>query len=207
MKPQTRKFELIVITSPAEFPGETELINFFFDNGMDAVYCRKESYPDRYVENLLTGLKQPDHSKIILPLSMVNGSLRNTYMPIVHIKEQERKIVNPALLAGKEVFSTAIHDLSDLPIVASRFRYIFFSPVFESISKKNYKPRYTLEEMKQSITDHRMDADKLIALGGIDEQNISIAQEMGFAGAALLGSIWSDKDPKEKFLRIRSKIQ
>ena len=39
-------------------------------------------------------------------------------------------------------------------------------------------------------------------MGGIDEDKIETAKELGFSGVALLGAIWQSEQPVEKFKRI-----
>jgi thiamine-phosphate pyrophosphorylase len=45
---------------------------------------------------------------------------------------------------------------------------------------------------------------KVIALGGINEDNIQLVKQAGFSGAAVLGAIWQADDPVTAFLNINA---
>jgi thiamine-phosphate pyrophosphorylase len=69
--------------------------------------------------------------------------------------------------------------------------------VFDSISKPGYKGM------------HNKSAEKfnrpVLALGGIDDTNISRLREWGFTGAALLGAIW--KEPANAINRFKNILE
>ena len=86
--------------------------------------------------------------------------------------------------------------------------YAFLSPIFDSISKAGYKSKFDLHELKNSpLLARRGVGGEVFALGGIDEHKIDICRQLGFAGVAVLGTIWNNKNPIEKFLRIKEKCQ
>ena len=94
------------------------------------------------------------------------------------------------------------HSLDELHFCRKEYEYAFLSPIFDSISKKNYKSKFDLNEVKQVV-----EGKNIIALGGIDEDKIETCRELGFAGVAVLGAIWNSENPIEKFLRIKEKCQ
>lgn len=88
------------------------------------------------------------------------------------------------------MLSTSVHDLQTLQQLPSQFSYAFFSPVFDSISKQQYKG-VVGEDF--CLTDEQKPL-QVIALGGIDADNVSKLVAMNFDGAALLGSIWNEPE-------------
>jgi thiamine-phosphate pyrophosphorylase len=81
-----------------------------------------------------------------------------------------------------------VHDLLTIQQLPALFTYTFFSPVFDSISKQDYKgvtgdDFYIRDEQKPV---------RVIALGGINAGNIRSVVAMNFDGAALLGSLWNE---------------
>ena len=44
---------------------------------------------------------------------------------------------------------------------------------------------------------------KVVALGGVDNNNVHKAFNMGFWGSAFLGTIWTKGDSLEKFIQIK----
>ena len=91
------------------------------------------------------------------------------------------------------------HSFKELEEHKEKYEYAFLSPIFDSISKVDYKSKFDLKELKEKIANKN-----IIALGGIDEDKIKICSEMGFAGVAVLGAIWNSKSPKEKFIKLKS---
>jgi thiamine-phosphate pyrophosphorylase len=84
--------------------------------------------------------------------------------------------------------------------------YLFLSPIFDSISKQNYMSRFPeslLYELKEKGVIH----EKVIALGGVNKENISKVEDYGFGGAAVLGGLWEDfpKQQDTNTLLIRFK--
>ena len=67
------------------------------------------------------------------------------------------------------------------------------SPVFDSISKKDYLSNYTPEEIRKAHKAGIIDK-KVIALGGIDMDNIRQVKDYGFGGAAIMGALWNRFD-------------
>jgi len=93
--------------------------------------------------------------------------------------------------------STSIHQIEEASTISDQFDYIFFGPVFNSISKKGYMATVTgnfiLPGKKR----------KLVAIGGIDENNVTMPLQKGFDGVAALGAIWLSADPVKSFKQIK----
>lgn len=206
METQKEIFNLLVITSPDIFPDETNYINFILDNGASAVYIRKENYSNINLTSFFKEIKTEHHQKIILPFSIIDALVYENYKPIIHFKEKDRTAENLSQLPNNATLSTSIHEFSELENLTENYKYVFYSPVFESISKPNYKPKITLEEIQKDLGNREKGIEGLIALGGVSSENILQIKNAGFNGAALLGSIWNDENPKERFLKIISKI-
>ena len=67
--------------------------------------------------------------------------------------------------------------------------YCFLSPIFDSISKEGYKANFDKLELKEFLAKDRK--TKVIALGGLTEENYLEVLELGFDGGAFLGSVWN----------------
>lgn len=94
------------------------------------------------------------------------------------------------------------HSIEKLTAHKGKYEYAFLSPIFDSISKTGYKSNFELQDLKENVA-----GKNLIALGGIDESKIETCRELGFAGVAVLGAIWNNSSPVEKFKRIKEKCQ
>ena len=94
--------------------------------------------------------------------------------------------------------STSFHALEDLGVCRGELDYVFLSPIYASISK----PGHGGQGAAAAVPDADALASALagsrypvLALGGVTPARFPELAELGFAGAALLGSIWSAEDP------------
>ena len=67
------------------------------------------------------------------------------------------------------------------------------SPISASISKVNSYSTYTAEEFREAQTAKTIDS-KVMALGGINEENLLEIKDFGFGGAVILGDLWNKFD-------------
>ena len=74
-------------------------------------------------------------------------------------------------------------------------RFLFLSPDFETTSNKCYNANYTPAELKKAHKAGIIDK-KVIALGGIDIDNIAEVKSYGFGGAAIMGALWNRFDAR-----------
>lgn len=96
----------------------------------------------------------------------------------------------------KVIYSVSCHSMEEADNVADNVRYLFLSPIFDSISKHGYKSNFDKEILRHWLGKyHRAE---IIALGGIESNNIEEVKELGFDGAALLGAIWNG-DPIKQY--------
>jgi len=86
--------------------------------------------------------------------------------------------------AGKQ----SCHTFDEVDALEGKEDYCFLSPVFDSISKQGYKANFDKEELRKFLKKERN--IKVIALGGITEENYSEVIQLGFDGGAFFGSVW-----------------
>lgn len=89
--------------------------------------------------------------------------------------------------------SASLHSLADVAAASGDvYDYVLLSPVFDSISKQGYGaagfPRAQLTATLASCPV------PVLALGGVSSSTAAAAADLGFAGAALLGSVWGVGD-------------
>ncbi len=112
----------------------------------------------------------------------------------LHYKEIDREEFTPS----NTLTSTSFHSQQDALASGKPFDYFFCSPVFQSISKKDYLPA---ENWDITAWDTEL-RSKAVALGGITENTIATAHELGFANFAILGSIWMSENPLKSFEKM-----
>ncbi len=194
--------KLILITPPTYFVEENKIITDLFEEGLDILHLRKPDTAPMFAERLLTLIPEHYHKRIV-----VHGHfyLKEEYrLKGIHLNSR-----NPNLPEGyKGHISCSCHSLEEVKSRKKQCDYVFLSPVFDSISKKNYHANYTPEEIRKAHKAGIIDK-KVIALGGIDIDNITEVKNYGFGGAAIMGALWdrfdarSDRDYKQLIERFK----
>ncbi|MFW0717760.1 thiamine phosphate synthase [Pedobacter sp. N23S346] len=184
--------ELIVISDPESFANEASTINRLFEAGMTRFHLRKPNWSGNQCINLLRDIDQVFHSNIAL--HQYHFLINEINTKRLHYTEKHRLSTNKEEIDHQKqkgcICSTAVHQLKEISLLTD-FDYVFFSPVFNSISKPGYQSKLD----KDFILDKVNPAPAIIALGGIDENNLFKIRQMQFNGAAVLGAIW--KKPEQ----------
>ena len=195
---------LLVITPADHLPGETECWKELLSAGADAILLRKPGWTEDDYVNLL---EQTDPAVYPHILIAQYCQLQQRYGLLgAHFSENLRNSTPPqwleALRSEGCLLSTGIHHTSTLPVMRAHWDLLLLSPVFDSISKPGYKG--------QVETGFRLQRDisagnaRVLALGGVDQNNAGLAQQMGFDGIALLGAVWQEPDKAvEHFIEIK----
>lgn len=179
--------KLILITPPTYFVEEDKILTALFEEGLDILHLRKPDTAPMFAERLLTLIPEQYHKRIV-----VHGHfyLKDEYkLKGIHLNAR-----NPRPPEGyKGHLSCSCHSLNEVQERKTNCDYVFLSPVFDSISKLNYNAAYTAEELRQAARTGIIDK-KVMALGGIDEDNLLEVKDFGFGGAAVLGALWNKFD-------------
>jgi thiamine-phosphate pyrophosphorylase len=198
-------FQLIVISNPAMLPDEAAIIQQLFEEGLQLFHLRKPGADEQTVRQLLEAIPAVYHSRIVM-----HGFFH--LMPAYnihrwHFREEHRMSTTDEelvqLIEKRYTLSTSVHDMPAVLSLSSHFSYTFFSPVFDSISKQQYRG-VTSDDFY--VTDEQKKVP-VIALGGIDADNITKVAAMNFDGAAVLGTIWNKPENAiENFKKINHAI-
>jgi thiamine-phosphate pyrophosphorylase len=171
-------------------PNEAAIIQQLFAEGLDVLHLRKPEGDEQAVRQLIEAIPAAYHDRIAMHGFFHLMKEYNIHR--WHFREEHRQETTKEEMVQLKnkgyTLSTSVHDLPTLQRLTSLFSYAFFSPVFDSISKQQYKgvagDDFYLKEEQKPIS--------VIALGGVDAGNIQTAMAMNFDGAALLGAIWKD---------------
>jgi thiamine-phosphate pyrophosphorylase len=187
---------MIVITNPFFVEDEIDILHSLFEEGLSLLHIRKPDFSELEMAQFIHQIKLEFRSNLVLhnhhKLAEDFGINR------LHFSEKERMDSQFSSAKFSNVCrfkSTSTHSIADFNSLEN-FDYAFLSPVFQSISKENYQPKTDLFEEIKSRTNFKT---KVIALGGIDTQNIQKTLENGFDDVALLGSIWNNENPIKQF--------
>lgn len=192
--------ELCLISHEQFFEGETEIVTDLLSGYDFTFHLRKPGAMVEGIRNFLSGIPSALHRKIMIhdayPLSQEFG------LKGLHFSTQNRYLRSS--FRG-HINSTSAHSLIEVAKLDRLFDYQFLSPVFPSISKPGYSGNLDMEAVKGYLRNARN--SRVIALGGITEENIPALQETGFDGVAVLGRVWgthpdTDPDIRERFNKI-----
>lgn len=190
---------LIVISDTKLFAEEASIVNSLFDAGLTAFHLRKYHNSKSEIAEFINEIKPEYRNRIVL--HQFHEMANEFGITRLHFSERDRlrhpELDLQQLKAQGMALSTSVHSMNEFNDLYSCFDYAFLSPVFDSISKTDYKAQTFDLSAKKNTTV------KLIALGGVKEDNCLQAFEMGFDGVALLGSIWRSDNKIESFKRLK----
>ncbi len=184
--------KLIVITTPNYFIEEDKIITALFDEGLETLHLRKPDTAPVYAERLLTLIPEKYHKYIVVHDHFY---LKNEYrLKGIHLNHR-----NPLIPDNYDGHvSASCHTFDEVVADKKICDYVFLSPVFDSISKEGYDSAFTPEEIREAASEGIIDK-RVIALGGINEENILRIKDFGFGGAAVLGGLWNKFNPSSDY--------
>lgn len=192
---------ILVITPEINVFNETEQINHMFQEGLDLLHIRKPHIIQKDMDAFIRKINSSFHSRLVLHNHYDLG--KEYGISRFHFREQDRKEGQYKPFTEKNMISTSVHHMTTYNSLEKEWEYAFISPFSPSISKKGYGKNSTvMDDMK-----YKNNPDvKLIALGGIDVENVRKVFDTGADGAALLGSVWENDEPLKAFMKIRNAL-
>lgn len=201
--------QLIVLSHPCELNREKEAIEQLFSLGVDFFHIRKPGIEENEIEKYIQKIPEKYHRKLILHS---HYNLAKKYnLKGIHITEKTK---NSGIEKQFKDYHTSIsiHCIDELNELTNQYNYAFISPVFDSISKQNYKSRISPEILKKQFQKNRIHT-KVVALGGINPENIKKLNNTGIYGCAVLGFLWEQfsRNPdlkilKEKYIQLKNMV-
>ncbi|AMQ00032.1 Thiamine monophosphate synthase [Pedobacter cryoconitis] len=180
--------ELIAVTRPDYFQGEGKLINALFEAGLQLLHLRKPENDETRFMRLMLEIN-PDYYRAISihqHHELANMfSIRRLHYPekLWKLTSQQKKT---ALFAAGFHLSRSVHQWGP-PADTAFLDYVFFGPVFNSISKVGYQSiverNFYLSAVPQGL--------KVFGIGGVNADLFQELQRMNFDGAAVLGALWN----------------
>ncbi|MCV2486211.1 thiamine phosphate synthase [Flavobacterium sp. SH_e] len=187
---------MIVISNSFVVDNEIKILHSLFDEGLSLLHIRKPDFSELEMAQFIHQIKLEFHDNLVLHSH--HHLAKDFGINRLHFSEKERKRLNDfpeRFLKPCRSKSTSTHSIEDFNSLEN-FDYAFLSPVFKSISKENYYPE---KDLFEKIKSRKNQQTKMVALGGIDSENIQKILEKGFDDTALLGTIWKNKNPLKQF--------
>jgi len=168
--------------------GEGKLINALFDAGLQLLHLRK---PENDVMKFMLLMKEIN--PVYYPAISIHQHHELADMFLIkrlHYPEKLWQITGEqkriGLFANGFHLSRSIHKWGP-PADTAFLDYVFFGPVFNSISKTGYQSivnkDFYLSDVPAGL--------KVFALGGITADLFTVLKRMNFDGAAVLGALWN----------------
>lgn len=194
--------EVIVLTQSEYMDYEPKVVTRLFKEGLKTLHLRKPDYSTEQMKNFILEIPKEYRKRIVIHSHhelALRYKLKGIHLTEAHRKNKFKlklKLFYYRLRKSNIHISTTYHSLKALAHSRTKYSYIILSPVFESISKKDYKPSFTMAHVKETLEKTRQ---KVVAVGGVDEDKINLLTEVGFYGVGLLGAIWNEQYPEQKF--------
>ncbi|MCV9934020.1 thiamine phosphate synthase [Flavobacterium sp. LS1R47] len=186
---------MIVLSNPTIIANEINVIHSLFEEGLQLFHVRKPDYSIKEMISFIAQINPEFRQQLVLHSH--HELIENFKINRIHFTEEKRKKYNLEKYKNRDIhLSTSTHSITDFNALAPEFEYAFLSPVYPSISKENYFPETDLLE---AIKNRTNTATKLIALGGINAENIEKTLTAGFDNIALLGTIWNTENTIKNF--------
>jgi len=96
-------------------------------------------------------------------------------------------------------FGRSTHRLEDLENIGLA-HYIGFGPVFASTTKAGVRSPRGLEQLREMVQRSPV---PVIAIGGINLENIDAVRATGVHGWAVIGAIWGHPEPRQAIRLLR----
>ncbi len=202
--------KLILISAPGVANEEIKTLTKLFKSGLDHFHLRKPEYSKQQFIEYLDQIPIKFHDKIIIHN---HYNLVNDYnLKGIHGNESLIRDVKSNRVIHR---SCSLHSIAEVEKSARVFDYVFLSPIFGSISKPGYLGNFELNLLRGQIETLKksgvLGKTQIIALGGMDENNIETSEPTGFDGVAMLGAIWSpdlnNQERVAKFIKIKNILQ
>jgi len=180
--------KLIVFTEPTLIPNEEKAITTLFQNDLEFLHLRKPDFSENQLIHFIDEIPVEFHQRIIVHQHF--KLIKKFDFKGIHLNSANRIFYEELKTENIKILSTSCHSFSEIIENQGKFEYMFLSPIFDSISKSGYCSAFSREELLNAKHQNIIN-DKIIALGGINLENIKSLIDFGFGGVGILGNLWN----------------
>ncbi len=182
-----QNMKVILITTDTFFVEEDIILNALFEEGLDVLHLRKPDSEPVLCERLLTLMPPKWYDRIVVHDHFY---LKEEYgLKGIHLNKR-----NPEIPEGyKGHLSRSCQSLQEVVEWKKKCDYVFLSPVFDPTTPSVDCEPYSLQTLKEAQQNGIID-NKVIALGGVNEDNVRKAKDLGFGGIGIMAAVWQNFD-------------
>lgn len=198
--------KIIVISGVKGFVSETRVVNELFREGLELFHLRKPNFSTQLLVEYLEHIDEQYRDRIVLHSKHKLAPQFNIHR--VHVTKRYKKRKFRTWLRIKYLrskipnlkISCSFHSISSMQADSTEYEYVFLSPVFNSISKTDYRGKFNGEDIPGILAGV---GQNVVALGGIDTDKIDQVYDLKYSGLAIHGALWKSEDPVQKFKEIQ----
>lgn len=191
--------KLYILTPESDHPFEMDILKKILSTGDEIIHVRKPSKNKNELREYLSPLLK---WKERITLHSHHSLTHELNLGGIHYPEYLLKSKEPEFVKDKRI-SLSLHFSDDLETLDPRFAYALISPIFDSISKRDYKANVDFGMLEAA---HKKSKVPVIALGGITLDNIKHVPSF-FSGVAVLGGIWEADDVIQELENLRGALK
>ena len=199
--------EIIVLSHPNDLDNEIKTLVDLFTKGLNIFHLRKPNFSIEQTRKYLDAVPWEFHKRIMLHHHhRLIGSyhIKGLHFTETRFKKKFHLIEQIKKRHPHVHLSASFHTMDAIKHHGRIFDYVFLSPIFDSISKQNYRAAFELDALSEFLKKTPV---KVVALGGINAYKIPIIRKLGFSGAGVLGAVWHDENPLNAFMEIKMSAQ
>ncbi|MEI6247363.1 MAG: thiamine phosphate synthase, partial [Verrucomicrobiota bacterium] len=198
-EPEAPAPDNLVLFTPTRSPWDAKTVVKLFDAGLGRLHV--QSVRDWNVRQYEAFLQQ-------VPEAFWNRIVLEEQPDLV----LSRKLAGFQMIPGDRIpprwpktaaLSLKCHSYDEMRSTPKGCHYLFLSPIFPSVSKRDYVPQRTHREFQVIVERWRAEGGcPVYGLGGITPQNAAHVRALGFDGMAFIGSVWESTQPVQAFLEL-----
>ena len=198
--------EIVIISTQKKLDNEIEVLTQLFEAGLSTLHVRKPRFNKKKMKEFIQQIPSKFHNRLVLHSHhelALQFDLQGIHFKSKHRKNKFRTQLKKWRYRRKKAhltFTTSFHKLVSLDLYNGKYDYVFLSPIFDSITKKDYQSGFAKYNLKNAIERTKFN---VYALGGIDIEKIDKVNDLGFPGVALNGYIWTSSNPVQAFIDFK----
>lgn len=197
----------IILSPSVDVDGELEKVNeLIAHSDLDYFHLRKPHFDENQMRAYLEGIdsfywyKIKIHSHFDLLFEFDLGGIhlnKKDLSQLTYADDTNACYIEPLVLKGRQIevkrqivdrISYSAHSVNEIKSLPFDTEYVFLSPIYNSISKKDYPSEFSdLETLSKEIG---LINTSVVALSGVTLDKKEELKQTGFKGLARLGDVW-----------------